>query len=202
MADEHKAPAGGAAAVAVEAPAGGKGAMGGLIGVVAGGLVLVGIGAGAGLYVAKLFQPTAKAGEESAHDSGGHGSSGGGEHGAIDPTKTKEVSLGELITNIANQEGRRYVKVSCAIWLSSEDAHHFETGESEGAIQIKKVIQMALEEQLKRYEMADLTSRGIISSLSQDFQVVIEQTLRAQFPSKPKDYRFVKKVILNNLLVQ
>ena len=200
MADDHKAPA--AAAAAPPAAGGSGGLMGGLLGVVAGGLILVLAGAGAGLYVAKLFQPAATSGT-AAHGDGHGDASGGGDHGgAIDPAKTKEISLGELITNIANQEGRRYVKVSCAIWISAEDAHHFESGGGEGAIQVKKVIQMALEEQLKRYEMADLNSRGIISALGQDFQVVIENTMHAQFPSKPKDYRFVKKVILNNLLVQ
>jgi flagellar basal body-associated protein FliL len=199
MADEHKAPASGAAPAAAPAavPAA-KGALGGLIGMLAAGAVLVLVGAGSGLYVAKLFQPApAKAGEEA------HAEAHSSEHGgAVDPATTKEMSLGELITNIANQEGRRYVKVSCAIWISAEDAHHLEAAEGEGSIQIKKVVQMALEEQLKRYEMADLTSRGIISALSQDFQVVIENTLHAQFPAKPKDYRFVKKVILNNMLVQ
>jgi hypothetical protein len=177
--------------------------MSGLIGVVAAGLILVGVGAGAGLYVSKLFQPAAKT--ENGH--GGHeeegGHSGGDEHGAIDPHKTKEVSLGEILTNIANQENsRRFVKVTCAIWVSDEDALHLDSGEHEGSIQIKKVIQMALEEQLKRYDLADLNSRGIISQLGMDFQVVIETTLHAQFPAKPKDYHFVKKVILNGLLVQ
>jgi len=193
MADEHKAPVSGAAAAAAPAPA--KGGMNGLIGIAAGGLVLVLVGAGSALYITKMFKPKTTGEGTTAAAEGEHAK----EH-EVDAKTTKELYLGELITNITG-DPRRYVKIACTIWVSTEDAHHLEPA-SEGEIQVAKVVKMALEEQLKRYELADLTSRGIISSISQDFQVVIENTLHAQFPDKPKDYRFVKKVILNNLLVQ
>lgn len=160
-----------------------------LIGVV----VLIGLGVGLSLFVMSLFAPPADADKDKTSETTSN---------AIDTKTTREIVIGDLITNIANQDGRRYVKLTCAVWMSAEDAALVIGTGGEGEIQIKRLMQMSMEEQLKRYELADLTGRGIIATLTQDFTVVIEDLLHAQFPDRPKDHRFVRKVLLNNLLVQ
>ena len=191
------------AAHAEAAPA--KSGKSGLIGIALGAVVLIGAGAGVGMFASSLFKPAA--GKDAAHGSGAQGAhapAAGGGHGEVDLHKMVELSLGDLITNITNSDGRRFVKVSCVVWVSPQDAEAIgEGGEAAGAgVQVRRLLQMALEEQLKRYEMADFTSRGVISTVSSDFLVVIENTLRQNLTDRPKDHRFVRKVILNNLLVQ
>lgn len=160
-----------------------------LIGVV----VLIGLGVGVTLFVLSLFAPPADGNETKDPTAATN---------VIDTKTTREILIGDLITNIANQDGRRYVKLTCAIWMSADDAARVTGSGGEGEIQIKRLMQMTLEEQLKRYELADLTGRGIIATLTQDFTVVLEDMLHAQFTDRPKDHRFVRKVLLNNLLVQ
>lgn len=160
-----------------------------LIGVV----VLIGLGVGLSLFIMSLFAPPENADQPKTNETASS---------AIDTKTTREIVIGDLITNIANQDGRRYVKLTCAVWMSAEDAARVIGAGGEGEIQIKRLMQMTMEEQLKRYELADLTGRGIIATLTQDFTVVIEDLLHAQFPDRPKDHRFVRKVLLNNLLVQ
>lgn len=181
-----------AAAKTETAPAtGGKG--GGMMGMILGVVVLLAIGVGVGIFVPSLLKPKGDA--HAAPD----------EHAAtaIEAAHTREISLGDLVTNIAGTESRRFLKVTCVVWVSEENALLIGGGEAgEGKIQVKRLLQMALEEQLKRYDLAELSGRGAVSMLAQDFQVVLENALHQHYPNKPKDHRFIKKVILNNLLVQ
>lgn len=166
---------------------------GGVVPMILAGIVLIGAGCGVGFTVAGMFSPDAtKDGTVKVETPSS----------AIDPMTTKEISLGDLITNIANQDGRRYIKLTCAIWMDANDVGLVLGKGGEGEIQIKRLIQMSLEEQLKRYELADLTGRGIITALTQDFAVVLDDLLRSQFPDRPKDHRFIKRVLITNLLVQ
>lgn len=181
-------------APAAPAAAGGKSA---LIGVVLGAVVLIGLGVGVGMFASSLWKPAeAKTGDAHAAPAG--------PHGELDLKQMVELSLGDLITNITNSDGRRFIKVSCIIWVGPEDAEAIgQGGEAAGqGVQVRRLLQMALEEQLKRYELGDFTSRGAIQTVSSDFLVVIENTLRQHLTDRPKDHRFVRKVILNNLLVQ
>ncbi len=183
MADEEPEP--------VAAPAAGPRSP--LLPVLIGVVVLIGLAVGVTLFVLSLFAPPAdvvKAADQATVST------------VIDPKTTREILIGDLITNIANQDGRRYVKLTCAVWMSAQDAARVTGSGGDGEIQIKRLMQMTLEEQLKRYELADLTGRGIIATLTQDFTVVLEDMLHAQFTDRPKDHRFVRRVLLNNLLVQ
>lgn len=190
MADEKTEPDNGAKVAAGDAAAKKSSPLPMLLGLV----VALGIGVGGALMAMNILFPKEGAEAETAKEE----SSGS----AIDVKTTKEILIGDLITNISNQDGRRYVKVTCAVWMSQEDAAKVQGAGGEGEIQVKRLMQMALEEQLKRYELADLTGRGIIAALTQDFTVVLDDVLRAQFPDQPKDHRFIRRVLLNNLLVQ
>lgn len=194
-------------APAAEADAGAKkGGKSALMGMVLGAVVLIGAGVGVGMFASSLFKPAeAKDAAHGAGAAGAHGAPAGDSHGEINLHKVVELSLGDLITNITNSDGRRFIKVTCVIWTSPEDAEAIGSGEGapgSGRVQVRRLLQMALEEQLKRYEMADFTSRGAIATVSSDFLVVMENTLRQNLTDRPKDHRFVRKVILNNLLVQ
>jgi flagellar basal body-associated protein FliL len=197
--DKHAKPADGAAAAPAEA---GTKAKSPLIPVVLAIVVLLGIGGGGGFMLAGMIPqaPTAKSDKAHGGETAKAGEHGGEAH--LDHSQLRELAIGDLITNIANQDGRRYIKVTCAVWIAASDAEHIEGHGGEGEVQVKKLMQMTLEEQLKRYELSDLTGRGIIGALTQDFTVVLEDLLHQQFPEQPKDHHFIQKVILNNLLVQ
>jgi len=163
-----------------------------LLPVLLGIIVVLAIGIGGGLFLAGMLSGSDD--EKPKVDPGASN--------AIDIKTTKEISIGDLITNVANQDGRRYVKLTCVVWMGAKDAASVTGSGGDGEIQVKRLMQMALEEQLKRYELADLTGRGIIAALTQDFTVVLEDVLHAQFPDRAKDHRFIRRVLLNNLLVQ
>jgi hypothetical protein len=196
-----ESPAAGAAVPAHPAPAGKSP----IVGIALGALVLIGLGVGGGMFLMSLLKPVGD-GKEAA--SAEHAAAEGHGHGdGIDLHSVVELSLGDLITNITNSDGRRFVKVTCVLWVDPLDAAAIGDGAGGGdhagsGVQVRRLVQMALEEQLKRYELADFTSRGAISTVSSDFLVVIENVLRQHVHDRPKDHRFVKKVILNSLLVQ
>jgi len=174
-----------------------KGGKSGLIGVVLGAVVLIGAGVGVGMFASSLFKPAEDKDAQAAQPTSAEATD-------LKLQQMVELSLGDLITNITNSDGRRFIKVTCMIWTTPEDAEAIGAGEGAAGpgVQVRRLLQMALEEQLKRYELADFTSRGAIGTVSSDFLVVIETTLRQHLTDRPKDHRFVRKVILNNLLVQ
>src|SRR5258708_7658998 len=108
MADEPQA-------AVKDAPPGAKGGkLPGMVGPAAAVAGLLAAGIGIGVYAASLLKGV-KAGEAEAkvevkHEAG--------------PTleSLHEVALPDLISNVRNQQGRRYIKVSCAIWVSKADA--------------------------------------------------------------------------------
>jgi len=170
-------------------------------------IVLVGIGVGAGMSVSSFLhgmqaKGTGK-GDGHGKDAGkdGHGETpGDGADKAIDPAATREIVIGDLVTNVPNQQGRRYVKITCVIWVADKDALKIASPNNE-AIQPKRLLQSALEERMKFYTLEDLTSQGIMRVIRDDFETRIERELHELFRT-PREYRYIKRVIVSNLLVQ
>lgn len=195
---EHAAPAAPVAAVAE------KPKSGGMMGPIAAGVVLIGLGLGAGMYVSSMFKtvkteaateaPTEEKYQE-AHNGIAH---------------LTEVSMPDLISNVRNQAGRRFIKVSCSFWLGGEDATKtgFAGGGGEhggggsGGADVKRILQMALEEHLRSYDIDELTGPNISLQLKKGFKDRIEKTLRELFPEIKADQEVVHRVVLTNLLVQ
>ena len=75
-------------------------------------------------------------------------------------------------------------------------------GNKGGGAEVKRIMQMTLEEHLKNYDLDELTGPNIYIQLKKGFQDQIEKTLHDLFPDFPADHRFVDKVVLTNLLVQ
>ena len=171
---------------------------GGIIGPALAVVVILGIGVGLGIYTAGLLHtvqeaPGAKV--EVKKETG--------------PTldALHEIALPDLISNVRNQQGRRYIKATCAIWVSKEDAKKMGfsgggEGNKGGGSEVKRIMQMSLEEHLKNYDLDELTGPNIYIQLKKGFQDQIEKTLHDLYPDYPADHRFVDKVVLTNLLVQ
>jgi hypothetical protein len=191
-----------AASVAAKAPAK-KG--GGMIGTLAAGVVLVGIGAGLGSYVSGLFT-TIKTEGAAVHAVAEHKAV----HGGIE--HLTEVNMPDLLANIRNQAGRRYIKVSSSFWMNHEDATkvglagegggHGGGGGGGGGDNVKRIIQMALEEHLRSYDIDELTGPNISLQLKKGFKDRVEKTFHELFPAFAEDHEFVHRVVLTNLLVQ
>jgi flagellar basal body-associated protein FliL len=196
---------------AAAAPAKAKG--GGLLGPLLAGVVLVGVGAGLGMWLSSLVKgvqqeaATAAAGDTKAGAGHGHGGEAAKGH---DPEpkaeELSEVAMPDLVSNVRNQQGRRYIKLTCSFWVPTAELHHLGLGEAEGAGggggNIKRMVQMALEEHLKHYDLDELTGPNIYSQLKRGFKDQIEKSLRELHPELPRDHELVSRVVLTNLLVQ
>ncbi|HEX3132518.1 MAG TPA: hypothetical protein VHX44_02925, partial [Planctomycetota bacterium] len=110
---EHVAPAPPAAPAAL---AGDKSKGGGMMGPLAAGVVLILIGAGVGWYVSSLFAGVKAEGAAEAHTAEKKEDT----HAGIE--HLTEVSMPDLMSNVRNQSGRRYIKLSCSFWLGNDEA--------------------------------------------------------------------------------
>ena len=193
-----------AAAAAVAKGTAKKG--GGMMGTVAAGVVLVGIGVGMGTYVSSLFT-TIKTEGAAVHGAEEHKAT----HSGIE--HLSEINIPDLMANIRNQAGRRYIKVSSSFWLNHEDAikvglsdgadgHGGGGGGGGGGDNVKRIVQMALEEHLRSYDIDELTGPNISLQLKKGFKDRIEKTMHELFPAFKEDHEFVHRVVLTNLLVQ
>lgn len=114
----------------------------------------------------------------------------------------------DLISNVRNQAGRRYIKLSCSFWLAGEDAAKVGFagggghGGGGGGSDVKRIVQMALEEHLRSYDIDELTGPNISLQLKKGFKDRIEKTLRELYPDLKADHDLVHRVVLTNLLVQ
>jgi flagellar basal body-associated protein FliL len=197
------------AAAAPAAPAADKPKGGGMMGPLAAGVVLVVIGAAVGWFVASTLSTVKAEGAveaEAAHGDEGKKKEGDG-HGGI--AHLTEVSMPDLISNVRNQAGRRYIKLSCSFWLGGEEAAKVGFaggggghGGGAGGSDVKRIVQMALEEHLRSYDIDELTGPNIALQLKKGFKDRIEKTLRELFPDLKADQELVHRVVLTNLLVQ
>jgi hypothetical protein len=172
--------------------------LGGLIAPIAATVVLLGIGVGIGVYVANLLKgvqqtttaaPVAKNEDEMSLES------------------SQEIVIPDLTSNVRNQQGRRYIKVSCSLWMSKVDAVKLGfggggEGGKGGNAEEKRILQGVLEEHLKNYDLDDLTGPNIYLQLKKGFQEAAEKALRELHPSLPADHHLIERVVLTNLLVQ
>jgi flagellar basal body-associated protein FliL len=175
---------------------------GGMMGPLAAGVVLIALGVGLGWYVSSLFSAVKSEGAaEATHEEKKHDHQAGIAH-------LTEVSMPDLMSNVRNQAGRRYIKVSCSIWLGHDEATKvgFTGGGGHGGgspgSDVKRIVQMALEEHLRSYDIDELTGPNISLQLKKGFKDRIEKTLRELYPDLKADQELVHRVVLTNLLVQ
>jgi flagellar basal body-associated protein FliL len=189
---EQAAPAAPAATPAAEK------AKGGLMGPLAAVVVLIALGAGLGWYVSSLFKAVKAEGVAEAKT----------EEKKADPHQgiahLSEVAMPDLMSNVRNQAGRRYIKLSCSFWISHAHGKKFGfAGSTAGAgSEVKRIVQMALEEHLRSYDIDELTGPNISLQLKKGFKDRIEKTLRELYPDLKADEDIVHRVVLTNLLVQ
>lgn len=175
-----------------------------LLGTVAAVGTLLAVGVGVGVY---LVSPLIA----SLHPDGAASTASAA---AVAPTEGRsllaeahEIVLPDLLSPIKGQQGRRYIKVSPALWIVTADAKAMgllgtgEGGRGAGN-EIKRMLQMSLEEHLKRYDLEEFTGPNIYDQLKQGFAKEVEKTLHDLFPAYPPDHRFVKRVVLTNLTLQ
>ncbi|MBA3845961.1 MAG: hypothetical protein H0X45_04885 [Planctomycetes bacterium] len=190
------------------------GKSGGMMGPLAAVVLLVGLGVGVGMYLGSTLAAAQAAGTDpeaiakaDAHGGDAHGNG----HGATGNSLAglHEINLNDLVANIKNKDGRRYVKVSCALWVAHEDVEKIvppATGDGHGAAAenetIKRILRMKLEEHLRSYDLDELITPHIDAQLQAGFREKIEKELHAIYTDVGADYRFVKRVVAYGLLVQ
>lgn len=207
--DAAPPPKDGAAAAAVP-PKKANAAMGAILA----GVVLLAVGAGVGVAGASLVakwstaadakteDPEAAAKAKEKEAAAAHGGGGHGLHGM------QEVQLTEIKSNIKNQQGRRYVMVACSLYISDADALvlGFAGGGGHGGGKdaggnVKRIMQQAIEEHLKTYDLEELTGNPY-PALKKGFRDAVERAMHEVFPDVPEEHRFVERVVLTSLLVQ
>jgi len=197
------------------APAEGAG-KGGMMGPLAAVVLLVGLGVGVGMYLGSTLAAAQAAGTDpaviakaDAHAADAHGGAHGDGAKGNSLAGLHEINLNDLVANIRNKDGRRYVKVSCAIWVAHEDVEKIvppAAGDGHGAAAenetIKRILRMKLEEHLRTYDLEELTTPHIDAQLQAGFREKIEKELHAIYTDVGADYRFVRRVVAYGLLVQ
>ncbi len=154
---------------------------GGMMGPLAAVVLLVGLGVGVGMYLGSTLAAAQAAGSDraiakaDAHGGDAHGNThatGGNSLAGL-----HEINLNDLVANIKNKDGRRYVKVSCALWVAHEDVKKIvppSTGDGHGAAAenetIKRILRMKLEEHLRSYDLDELITPQIDAQLQAGFR--------------------------------
>ena len=186
---------------------------GGMMGPLAAAVLLLAVGGGVGFYLSGLVTSVKKAGAtdgkalgEGAEKEGEKGA-GKEEHKGEGLEHSAEVVMPDIMSNVRNQQGRRYVKVSCSFWVSHEDEAKLGLAAAGGehgggGPDSKCILQMGLEEHLKSYDLDELTGPNIYLLLRKGFQDQIEKSLHEVHPDLAPDKHVVQRVVLTNLLLQ
>lgn len=179
-------------------------------------VVLIGAGVGIGMFLAGVVKPkVTPAVEGKAEDAHGEAAKGEDAHGAAAGEHEEslihhgvEMTINDLVTNVRDQGGKKFVAVTPTFWMTKECAKeagliggggHGGGGEVGG--EIKRIIRGRLEENLRDYDMDELTSKPIYKKLEKSFRDIVEKEMHAVFPKLP-DKPVVLRVVLNGLKVQ
>jgi hypothetical protein len=205
------------------APAGPKTGIKALLGPILAIVVLVGAGIGIGMFLSSLITPppTKPAGEgegdahggahgEAAGAEGGHGEGKEGEHGAHSLVHAyKEMVLDSVIANVKETGGKKFVKMNPVFWISPE-AHlaaglgggggHGGGGEAGG--EIKRILRARLEENLRTYDLDELTGQKVTPKIEKAFRDIVEKEMHAVFPELKNDHVVVQRVVIQGMMVQ
>jgi len=181
-------------------------------------VVLLGAGVGIGMFLSSLVKPApvvaAEPGKEGhgepgkdGHEGTGKDGKGGAAHGSI-LAHAVAFPIGDLMTNVRGQQGRRFIKMTCVLWMDHEVVTKTAGGGGPGssgpnpADNIKAILQASFEEQLKSYDLEDLTSVNIYKLLERNFKEITDRELRALYPDIKSTEPIVRRVVLTNMLVQ
>lgn len=184
-------------------------------------VVLLGAGIGIGMFLSSLVTPpkvAAVEGEAGAHGTGdGHGGTDDGAKGHGDAKGAKHsplahsaaFSIGDLVTNVRGQQGRRFVKMTCVLWMNQDVITKVSGGGGGGhgggadpVDDIKNILKSSFEEHLKSYELDDLTGINIYKLLERNYKEITERELRGLFPDLKSDQPMVSRVVLTSMIVQ
>jgi flagellar basal body-associated protein FliL len=190
-------------------------AKGGSMGMIAAIGVLAAVGAGlVWLGMGMIGGAEAPAGGAKPADHGAaHGA--GGEGGKDEKHESllhaaSALDLGELMTNISEQGGRRYVKLSCTVWVNQKHAKTLgmggggdgHGGAAPGPTSLIQLLKSTLEENIRSYSLDELTGRNSSQQLRKGFSDATTRRLRELFPELPAEDRLVHDVTITGLLVQ
>lgn len=197
-----------AAKAAAPAAGGIKALLGPILAVV----VLVGAGVGVGLFLAKFFAkaPETTGTKTAGHGEAPHGGEAEGEHGGEHSSllhSAKELVIEDVVANIKEQGGKRFVKIVPAFWVTTEAAAAIGLnggghGGGEVGGEIKRIIKARIEEHLKQYDLEELTSQSIYKRLEKNLKDLVDKEIKAFSPELPSTKPVVLKVVLSGLVVQ
>jgi hypothetical protein len=183
-------------------------------------VVLLGAGIGIGMFLSSLVTPPKVATVEGGTE--GHGATDAGSKGHDDPKAAKHSPLahsvafeiGDLMTNVRGQQGRRFIKTNCVLWMDHEVVKKVSAGAGgaaggghgaaagDPAEDVKRILQSSFEEHLKTYELDDLTGINIYKLLERNIKEITERELRILYPDLKADQAMVSRVVLTGMIIQ
>lgn len=181
-------------------------------------LVILGMGAGIGFWLGSLVKPPAK--PPPAEGATAQGSTGNGGHGAeADPhaqegkatgksllQRTEEFNLGEIRSNIRGQQGRRLIKMQVCLYVIPELVKRITLSSAQGADtpgdNIRRLVNSRLGENLKTYDLDELSGPNLNKILEKSFAEICERELRNLFPDLKTDRMLIERVVIVDPLVQ
>jgi hypothetical protein len=210
-----------AKAAAPAAPKGGG--IKALIGPIAAGAVLVGIGVFIGNTLAGFTKPAVTP-EEAAKADKAKAEAHATDHdeGGSVLSHTVELDMGEIKSNVSGQNGKRYVVMNVVLRIPHElhtiisaiggggggGGHGGGGGEAAGGKEVLRILQAAFEDHIKTYTLDELGSANVSKRLERGFAEKTEQELRELLKDqikkeeKLKGVRLVQRVVITGLLMQ
>jgi hypothetical protein len=195
------------------APAEAKGGgMKAILGPVLASLLLLGVGAGIGVYGVGLVFPPASGtgtgtGDGHGDAAGGHAGAAGAEDGHGEDHSVLhqvELDLGAVKSNIIGQSGKRYIMMEVAVWLDTALGPSLAGGgHGGGPTSVIRILKSSLEEHLASYQLADFDSEGAARILEKKFGEIVDRELRQLFPKETRPVaKLVHKVVITGRMMQ
>lgn len=104
------------------------------------------------------------------------------------------VDLGEILANVKNEGGRRYVKLELQIWVDQED--HPKIARPD----VRPSLIAAIQSRLRSWTMDDYHSDNQSETMRYEFRKVLDKTLRELFREPDIERTYVRRVVLNYLV--
>jgi hypothetical protein len=182
-------------------------------------VVILAAGMGMGFFLSSLVKPKPKpadpvdahgapaaggdahGGDAAAgHDDGKGGKAAAGTGALL--RASGEFDLEDLMSNVRGQQGRRFIKMGCVLWVESTTLKKMQSsGGAAPGENVKRILKAAFEEHLKTYDLEDLTGINIYKLLEKSFKEIADRELRSLFDKLPSE-PLVNRVVLTNMLVQ
>ncbi len=106
------------------------------------------------------------------------------------------IALGDIMANVDEEQGRRYVKVTVDLWVPTDRVPDMTR---EG---VDRILKQAMEERLAQWNLSELSNQSIYDIMKKAFVQEINKSMREVYGTTGTDISYVQRVVVSNKLIQ